>query len=158
MLKRNKDIISGTILLIISIIYFIATFNVRQLEIAKFGARFIPQIIALTLFLSSFIIIVLGIKKAKNWDKLIENNEAKWKPNRGVIGTIFMLGIYIFFLEKIGFIIMTIIYLFGQITILANKEDRNLTLTLIISIISSVTIYYLFLKIFTVILPEGILG
>jgi len=58
-------------------------------------------------------------------------------------------------MEQIGFLIMTSLYLFGQMLILASSEHRKPVMFLFISVISAAAIYYTFVEVFQLMLPES---
>jgi len=158
MIEKYGDIILSCIFIIISIIYYFETLKIKVLEISKYGAQLNPKIVALLLITISIGIFIGNIKKIKimNFDTKQDKKESKINSFK-VILTLLAIFVYIFLLEKIGFIIATILYLFIQFNIFY-KDSKKIILYLGISIITSFLIYYAFLKYFSLMLPRGILG
>jgi len=158
MIEKYGDIILSCIFIIISIIYYFETLKIRILEISRYGAQLNPKITALLLILISIGIFIGNIKKIKIMNPDIKQDKKELKINSiKVILTILAIFLYIFLLEKIGFIITTVLYLFIQLNIF-HKDSKKMILYLSISIITSFLIYYIFLKYFSLMLPRGILG
>jgi hypothetical protein len=68
------------------------------------------------------------------------------------------MALYALLITKVGFLITTTVYLFIQINILSPKQSRKHLMFAIISVVASVVIYYIFVKVFNLMLPAGILG
>jgi putative tricarboxylic transport membrane protein len=75
-----------------------------------------------------------------------------------VVGTFVLMAGYAALLPMVGFMITTAVYLFLQINILAENQHRKPVLFGIISVVTSVSVYYLFVMVFHLMLPAGILG
>lgn len=76
-----------------------------------------------------------------------------------VLTTFALIACYVFFLDKLGFIITTALYLIGQILLLATKKQRKRWYLIIpFSIVIAVVIYYVFYYGFSLLLPAGLLG
>jgi putative tricarboxylic transport membrane protein len=60
-------------------------------------------------------------------------------------------------MKPLGFIISSILYLFGQIVILCPKEKYNFVMFAIVSVVTSVVVFYTFRKGLNLMLPVGIL-
>jgi putative tricarboxylic transport membrane protein len=68
------------------------------------------------------------------------------------------LVLYIALLPIIGFLITTVVYLFAQMYLLADKKERKIPLFLVTSVVTSVFVYFVFKSVFFLMLPAGILG
>ncbi|MGJ9384114.1 tripartite tricarboxylate transporter TctB family protein [Salipaludibacillus sp. CF4.18] len=165
MVKEYKDIYASVFLLVVSVIMFIATFSIQKLTVSKIGADFAPKLVAIGIFILSLILLFNTIKQVKNPQAIVVDDEDDddEKGNQpisklSVLGTLGLLIGYVALMPLIGFPIMTAIYLFLQMYLLAEKAHRNITLFLIISVVSSGIIYYCFKTIFHLRLPSGILG
>ena len=78
--------------------------------------------------------------------------------NKEVGLTFILLAIYTVFLKQLGFVTATFLYIFFQTLVLTKKEKRNYKLTIILAIIFSVLIDYIFVELLSVLLPKGIIG
>ncbi|WP_179298694.1 tripartite tricarboxylate transporter TctB family protein [Evansella halocellulosilytica] len=165
MFKQYKDTYSSTFLLILSFIMFVATFYFQRLTVSNVGAEFVPRLVAIGIFFLSVLLLINAIRRVRNPDKHpdIEEEDDQEKNDTpasplSVVTTIGLLIGYLILMPTVGFLIMTTIYLFFQMYLLAAKAQRNVALFLIVSVISSSAIYYCFKSIFYLRLPSGILG
>lgn len=110
------------------------------------GAGFFPKLVCIILAILSIVMFVKSFKD-KNIYKFSKNNK----------NTFIIIGLcigYLFLMEKIGYLLSTIIFSFSAIITL---DRKNLIMNVIFSIIFPIGIYYLFSKVFNVSLPTGIL-
>ena len=75
-----------------------------------------------------------------------------------VLISVVLMCAYVGFLESLGFILASTIYAFCQMLILAKNVKWNYLLFGAIALISSAVAYLLFVRVFQVMLPAGILG
>lgn len=166
MAAKYEDIYSGVFLLIVSVIMFFSTFSFEALTTSLVGPAFMPQIIAIIMAIFSIIIVVSGFKKSRSEnqgnvepeqeaEELIITEKRSYKP---VLISLALMIAYVVLLPYIGFLIMTAVYIFLQMLILSHVTHRKIWLFLLISIVTSATIYYLFRNVFYVMLPTGIIG
>ena len=137
-------------LCIISAFLYFITFNFEVFEMDKYslGPAFFPRLICIILFLIELILLIFSIKN-KNYSKIKNKN-----PNLkySVITIIFFI-VYVFLIEKLGYLTSTIIFMISIIFLLKSK---SLLINIIFSVVFSSVIYLLFSKGFNVSLPEGI--
>lgn len=170
MVAKYDDVFSGFFLLIVSVVMYIATFSFEALTTTLIGPAFMPQIIAIAIGIFSILIIVNGFMKTRTIekeetlpepvveghdDKLISGQKDSYRP---VILTLLLMLAYVVLIPVIGFLITTILYIFLQMMILSDKTTRKIWLFALVSIVSSVVIYYVFRNVFYVMLPTGIMG
>lgn len=160
--KRYGDIIAGSLVVIFAIFIFISSFGIKMLTASRIGSAFVPQITAVLLGITGLFLLVKEVKilKATNLRSGDTHDTAAKEPKRigRVITTLLVLTVYILLLEKIGFILMTAFYLFAQCAILADKSERKVPLFITVALVLAVGIYFLFVNVFQLILPSGILG
>ncbi len=155
--RKYWDLVSGIFLLALAALLYAGSTRVQSIAVTTFGAGFFPAIVAGLLAVVSVPIIIAGLRKARGGaaaDKAPEEKPRTW----GVLATFGIMILYAALLPKVGFIIMTVLYLFAQMLILAPKSKHNYALVGVISVVSSVVIYYTFVKVFQLMLPAGILG
>jgi putative tricarboxylic transport membrane protein len=166
MLKKYGDLLSGVFLLILSIALFIGSFGVKRLTISSIGSGFVPQVVAVLLAIVSAVIIWHGIVDVRKKTPTVKSKkktqcapeDAEKLHLKGLLFTLGLITVYIAALAPVGFLISTAVYLFLQITVLATKEQRKYPLFIIISILTSTSVYFIFIKVFHLMLPAGILG
>ena len=119
------------------------------------GPRFFPQLVSIIMGILSFILIVASFKSEEKSGKIFENKLS-------MIMTLIILLMYAILLEIVGFVILTIFYLFIQILLLLPKEylrnKKYLVITGFVAIITPIFLYLLFYNVFSIFLPAGILG
>jgi putative tricarboxylic transport membrane protein len=167
MTKINKDIYASVFFIVFSIVMFIASNSIIKLTVSRLGADFAPKLVAVGIFTLSIFYLITSIKKQKQ-----DNNHAISKKSEeegstkekkkisplSVLLTVGLLVLYVVFMPMIGFLITTVVYLFFQMYLLAAKSERRIPLFVGISIVTSVSVYYLFKSVFYLMLPAGILG
>ena len=161
MKRKYWDLASGIAFLGLSIILFVGAQNVKTLDVSSFGSGFFPSVVAVLLAITSIVIIVGGVAKAKKLEPEPKTAAAASdeKPRLwGVVGTFIVMAGYALLLSTLGFLTTTTLYLFIQINLLSPKDSRRQLMFAIISVVSSVVIYYTFVKVFNLMLPAGILG
>jgi hypothetical protein len=164
-----KEILPGVLILIFSLYIFIGSFSLQSLQMNPVGSDFLPRVVSVLAILGSAIINFPILKRfikhrRKNFDPIV-NGKAQ---NGDLINatsnkytslkTLGLITIYITTIGALGFLISTSLYLFVQIVLLAPKEKRKFLLFGIVSILFSFGIYIVFRYVFTIVLPEGILG
>ena len=143
--------------MVLSVVLFILTFSVRDFPGMIVGPGFVPRIVALLLFGIGTGLLIQGIRNLRR--KAGEDRTSAARGNsQAVIISFLLFTVYILLLERIGFIIMTTAYLFLQMSLLAPKGHLKPFLFLIISVVTSVSAFYLFVDFFRIMGPAGILG
>lgn len=170
LIAKYDDVFSGFFLLAVSVVMYIATFSFEALTTTFVGPAFMPQIISVAIGIFSILIIVNGFRKSRaekqeepipdpvtevHDDKMTPGEKDSYKP---VLMTLGLMVAYVFLIPIVGFLITTILYIFLQMMILSHKTTRKIWLFALVSIVSSVLIYYVFRNVFYVMLPTGIMG
>jgi len=157
-LIRNKDIQVSIFFIILAIAIYLLSFNIISMSVFVVGPDFVPKLVAFGIALCA---ILLGISSYQNRGNDSESTSAKKGSlgiNRELISVFLLILIYIILLNKVGYLIMTSVYLFGHFMVMAGNKNRNIPVFLIASIVFSVATYYLFRNVFSLFLPAGILG
>lgn len=168
MIKKYGDVYASIFLMVFAVIMYVATYSIQRLTISQIGSEFVPRLVAVGIFLCSAALLIKGIRSLKQQSTggqtKQEEVDAQTKEENSsfrafpVVATLVLLVFYIALIREIGFLIMTVIYLFLQFYVLAHKSKRSFPLFLILSVVVSVTVYYVFRYGFHLMLPAGILG
>lgn len=153
-MKNNRylEVILGLIILSLGLIYFLLTNNLPRKD--TIDSRFLPYILSGFLFVLSLIQIKRGMKIIK--DGKVNKNEDHLDYST-FIKTLAIIILYIGFLNILGFIISTIIFLFLEFIILTpDRLKKNYILYLLIALITSLLVYFLFRYGLNLILPRGL--
>lgn len=155
--KFKSDFYIGLFFLLLSIFIYLHSFNITITIHDAMGPRFFPQLVSICMALLSILLIVKSFSThnhSSSYSKL--NNIPK------IIATVFILGCYSLLLNKIGFLILTPLYIFFQIILLLSKNEmkklKNIIICLVISITIPIFLYFLFSRVFSIFLPLGILS
>ncbi len=153
--KRN-DAICGAIGMLLGVILYYGAYQIGLQEGATIGADFVPKIVAILMFLFSGFLFLQG-RKGMAAEKA--NPPAKdYVPNyKGTAIMLVVLIAYIAIFTELGFVLSSMLYLFAALVILSKKEETNYVRFLIISVVGSLVIYFLFAYVFGIMLPEGLL-
>ena len=159
--KRCRDLILGIVLLALGIAYTVMAQNIKQgnklvqRNVGTFAhARIIPTILGILLIVLAVVLIIQGIIKF-----IKDDGEAGKKMSKvdmfSILLTFAAMILFIILLPILGFMLATMIYLFGQITILAPKEKRNYLLFAIIAVVFTIIAFVAFRIGLTQMLPRG---
>lgn len=160
MLKKYKEIISGGLIFIFAATYFVIALSIPEFNDGFISSDFMPKIYGIVLMILAAFQIFFGIKQLKKERVADENNDGLGKMNIAseVILTFLMLVLYVALLNPLGFLVATVLFLLGMVTLFTPKEKRNIFKIVLISVVFSVVVYLIFVKGFSLTLPEGILG
>ena len=118
------------------------------------GGDFVPKICSVLWILTT---IGLLINEYITPDDKIKGITADVK---GFIATFILLFVYIFTLDSLGFVVSSILYMFVQMCIFVPRKlrsRRNYIFFVVISIITPILVNEIFVEVFSLILPTGIL-
>ena len=159
--KRCRDLILGIVLLALGIAYTVMAQNIKQgnklvqRNVGTFAhARIIPTILGILLIVLAVVLIIQGIVKFIKDDGAAGKKMSK-VDMFSILLTFAAMILYIILLPILGFMLATMIYLFGQITILAPKEKRNYLLFAIIAVVFTIIAFVAFRIGLTQMLPRG---
>lgn len=143
-----ETVFSAFLCIVSAFIFYSSTqFNMAFIGNSGLGPDFFPKVIAVILFILSAMLFVGSIK---NKDK-----KSIYNPNiKYTFMVIFAFAVYIFLIDRIGYLVSTVIFAFVVITILKSKSK---ILNIIFAIAFPIALYLLFTYAFKVSLPTGLL-
>jgi putative tricarboxylic transport membrane protein len=162
-LRKHKALIAAVALLILAIAYIVGAANIRIYKGAgasSVGSAFYPRVLGWLLAALSVIQIGTALRKTLSSAKKGIDTPAKQKETSflSIAAVVILTAVYIALLEIVGFLIMSALYLFGMMFVLAPKAQRKPLVAAIISVVASNAVYFTFVKGFSLLLPAGILG
>lgn len=166
-MKRYQDIIASVALLLFAGVYALATSSVEIKNLNTVGgARLVPYVCSVVLALCALFILFHGIKNLKSESKAEttgQKSEEKVKEvtsnYKHLLLTLGLIILYALLFGTLGFIPSTILFTTAQIFVLMPQKTPVLFVhALIAGVITSIAVYFLFTKLFYVMLPSGILG
>lgn len=142
-----ETVFSAFLCIVSAFIFYSSTqFNMAFIGNSGLGPDFFPKVIAVILFILSAMLFVGSIK---NKDK-----KSIYNPNmKYTLMVIFAFAVYIFLIDRIGYLVSTVIFAFVVITILKSKSK---ILNIIFAIAFPIALYLLFTYAFKVSLPTGL--
>lgn len=167
-MKRYKDLISGLFIVVVSIAMYISSNNIKKMVVTSIGPDFFPKLVAVILGVLGIILtiqaIVRDINTSRTTSDTDEGLEKKklnfrdiFKRNLDIV-TLLLLILYSVLIDKLGFLISTMIYIFVQIMLMFTNRKKNYIAIVSISIVFTFIVYFFFRKVLNVMLPAGLLG
>ena len=161
---KSKDVVTGLVTMALAIFLFIISGNVKDFAAVGVGAGFLPRLAAVLLGVLGVILTFEGWRRGappKSMPRAKDEPADEVEVFGGwgaVLISVVLMCAYVGFLESLGFILASTIYAFCQMLILAKNVKWNYLLFGAIALISSAVAYLLFVRVFQVMLPAGILG
>mgnify|MGYP000871621603 FL=1 len=162
-MKPKMDMIAGIFLFVFSVIMYYASFSIKILMVSRIGSRFVPQLLAIAMGILSLVLVVQSLLRMKTEEiqaREKKGGSAAWslRDTVPIWGTFLALIVYAVTFEPLGFIVSTTLYLLVQFYLLTSMVKRKHLVFLISAVLTSVVVYFIFVKVFYLMLPEGILG
>ena len=157
MLIQKKDVITAAFVFVLSVCLWFISDNTIEGNVSELGADFMPKLVSSIMGLVSLILLATNLMKEKKKAPLTKDEslvDALKINQMNVFFTIGLLFLYILFLQSMGFIVMTILYIFFQIFIFSKNKKEGIFRNLIISVCVTGFIYYGF----GILVPLGILS
>ena len=164
MREKSKSMIAYVLLILFGAVYLIQTFSIKKVNINTIADSFLPRVACICMMLLCAYQMAKGlIKQAKTRESTALSKE-KWQvvlTRLKKIGVLLVvLAVAVALLKSLGFVIDMALLLFVLFFLFTPKEKRTkkqLILYGISSPLISLFVYYVFLKVFSVLLPAGIL-
>ena len=157
-IKKYGDIIVGIVYAVLGLALIIAARMLPKSQVMDIGPDFMPTVVGTLILVLSIILLLQAVQELrKNPDKEVGKDESDYKR---VLLSLILALLYVFLLKPIGFIICTLVYLFCQIYVLApdsHRTKKDMIMYLIIDVVFTLIVYYLFRIGFKIVLPAGIL-
>lgn len=161
-----KDLLTGIVAAAFSAFYLMQTSGIKVFGGATAGvtAQTVPRLWGVAMLALSILLILRSIlamrKKSEQDEEESLGFLARLKERREVVCTFGLLILYAALMKPVGFIIMSIIYVYLQVWVLTPPEKRTKKMHTIaggLAVFFSVSLYFVFTKYLMVMLPPGIL-
>lgn len=156
------EIVIGIFLIILSALIYFNSDDFPQMNETHLDPGSYPKLVAALLFFLSLILIIkqtVVLIKTKEFgfkngfkDFLLK----QWHEYRLVIFALIILGLYIFTLDILGFIISTILFIIVSSLLIGPIKKKNVITISIISFVMTLGIYFFFENVLYVRFPDGI--
>lgn len=155
MTNKQRDILGSILFLILGAGMFYLSFGIKHRIPSDVGSAYVPRFIAICIMVVAGAKLILSLMDKSASSKKKDGIEF---DKLGGIGTVVLMFAYMLTLELLGFIVSSVAYLFLQIMLLSNKENRKPVLFAIISVLLPIGISALFYYVIKMPLPKGIIG
>lgn len=152
--KKISEVVLSMILLIAGIALWFASQNIEVGAAMGRGGDFMPKLCSTVWVLISALLLISNITMKDEGEKTEGINL------KGFFATLILLFIYVFMLKPVGFVISSIVYMLIQMLLFVPavyRTKKNYILFVILSVIVPVAVNALFVNVFSLILPTGIL-
>ena len=155
-----KDTLAAIVLFLGFAFFLLYSQTIKVLISSGVTAKFMPSVICVLGMVLSAVNIVTGTVQGHK--ALRNDEEIEIKPQdpvvvlKTVLSIVFII-LYLLLAGRIGFVLATVLYLFGQICLLSETWRKKWWLYLAIAIIVAVACYLFFRNAFHLMLPSGIL-
>jgi putative tricarboxylic transport membrane protein len=155
---KRKELLVGALMLGAGLFYLFLTINLPRKGFID--ASTVPYVLSVGLCLLGVMQLVVAVKATQP----AADPDAEAEPSDGrpdyptVFKTLGLIAVYVALLQKIGFPIMTVLYLYAQFIVITPREQKvNHLLYLIIAVVASAVIFVTFRQGFDLMLPTGFL-
>lgn len=155
MTQRKRDLIIGILFLMFSVGLFLEAGQYTSVIQGDMGSRFMPRLIAILMAILSVAKIVGAAKEPEKVQEERQETERSDKLGGGL--TVALIVGYTLAFKPLGFILSTFLYLFAQMMLLSQKENRKIPLFFAISIIAPILIYLFFVHVMGRPMPQGLI-
>lgn len=155
MTNKQRDILCSAVFLVFGTAMFYFSLGIAHKIESDVGSAYVPKFIAICILIVSSAKLLLTLRDHSASGKKKDAAQNDWL---GGLGTIGLMMAYMLALQPVGFILSSIAYLFAQIMLMSNRENRKPVLFAVISISLPIAVYGLFNYVIKMPLPRGILG
>ena len=158
-IKKYGDIIVGVFFMLLSAAMLVMAKMLPKSTVMDIGPDFMPMCIGVMTFVLAAALVFLNIKNMKIYVAQAEAEGPEKADYKRVLTSFIIILVYVFVLKSVGFIISTLVYLPGQMFILAPEERRgkkNVIQLLLTDVLFTFVVFFLFRYGFKIVLPAGI--
>ena len=157
--KKYGDIVVGVFFMALSAIMMVMAQMLPKSKVMEIGPDFMPMVIGAITFVLALILTVLNVKNMKLWAAELAEAAIDECDYKRVLLSALLVLIYVFVLQPVGFIVSTLVYLPLQMLVLSPDDQRGkkqIIQLLIIDVIFTMIVFFLFRYGFKIVLPAGI--
>jgi putative tricarboxylic transport membrane protein len=151
----KKDLQFSIGVLLLCALMYIGTFSIKITKTVSVSAAYFPRLILAITAVLAVIYMYFALKELKN-NTAKDNTKEEKKDVKSLLITMGMFIVYGVLVNILGFVIASIGYLIVQMWVMLEvKNKKELAKFAVISVISTVLVYYVFTRLFYVSLPSG---
>ncbi len=156
---KRKELLVGILMLGAGLFYLFLTINLPRR--GAIDASTVPYVLSVGLCLLGFLQLLAARKAtapAADPDDDAGATEKTPPDYPTVFKTLGLIAVYVALLQEVGFLLMTALYLYAQFIVITPREQKvNHISYIIIAVVTSVAVFYLFRQGFDLMLPSGFL-
>jgi len=161
-MNASKDVITGSCVVALGGLLLWACQGVKDFAAVGVGSAFLPKIAAWLFIFLGAVMLIVALRTVPAKPKQKSGSSSEITGVMGGAGAVLMsfvlMCLFIGLMEKLGFILTAMAYIFAQTLLLTKGAPRQYLLFGLLALLTSVGTYYLFVKVFQVMIPAGILG
>lgn len=157
--KKYGDIVVGVFFMALSAIMMVMAKMLPKSKVMEIGPDFMPMVIGALTFILAAILTFLNVKNMKMRAAEIDASKIDDCDYKRVLLSALLVLIYVFILQPVGFIVSTLVFLPLQMLVLSPDDQRGgkqIIQLLIIDVIFTMVVFFLFRYGFKIVLPAGI--
>jgi putative tricarboxylic transport membrane protein len=147
-MKIDREIGGGVVFVLLSMaIWFLIPFQIEIKTETVINARFVPQVIAISLFVFSVINLVLQIlQKAKGESKEVEFDESNVQGHGHghALLMVLVLVLYLVIMDLIGFELSSILVSWAILILIGSRNWKYYVISGVFSVVVGLIFRYLF--------------
>lgn len=156
-----KDALAAAVLLLIFAFFLSASEHIQVMIASSVDAKFFPIVICVFAIVLCAVNVVTGIVRGNRLRQAESGQEQesgldKSTALKSALSVVYII-VYLALIEPLGFILASVLYLFGQIMLLSQRGKRHPLLYLVIAAAVSLACYLFFRNVFYLMLPSGLL-
>jgi len=152
-LKKKAEIIWAIVFIAFAGVFYYMSMNLRPSSGPDVGGAFYPRLLVYITLILSFKLLYNALRKGN--EDSVKIFDFKSRDFWNVILVIIISFVYLYLLNIIGFLLLTPVYLFLLLTII---EAKKITYRVLISIVTTGVIMFVFQNFLNVPFPNGILN
>ncbi len=157
--KKYGDIIVGIFFMALSAILMVMAQMLPKSKVMEIGPDFMPMVIGGLTFALAAALTFLSVENFKMHAAEIDPAKLPDFDYKRVLLSVILVLVYVFVLQPVGFIVSTLVFLPLQMLVLSPEDKRgkkDIMMLLIIDVIFTMAVFFLFRYGFKIVLPAGI--
>ena len=152
--NRQKDILCSVIFILFGSAMLYFSLGIKKVMENDVGSGYVPAFIALCIIAAAGAKLVLSLL-----DKSLSGKKKSKDDNDlfGGLGTVALMAAYVGLFETVGFMPASTLYLFAQMLLMSNRDNRRPLLFAVIALLLPIGVHLLFQYVIEMPLPLGIL-
>ncbi len=155
MTNKIRDIICSAVMLVFGAGMLIMARDIPHKIASDVGSAYVPSFIGICIIIVAGAKLILTLTKKDPTANQKAKNDSDWF---GGIGTIALMLAYMAAFQPVGFVISSAVYLFVQMLLLSNEQNRKPVIFAAIAVLLPLAVDALFVFAIQMPLPKGLWG